>query len=97
MTREIEALREEVERVREETAHRAEVAGRFQEVLAFLQELNLDEIWAEATDHEKRVLVEELVDVVAIWLPPPGCVCAAWSRDRSSGRSTRLAGWRLGG
>jgi hypothetical protein len=67
LTKAIEALREELERVREDTAPRAEVAGRFQEVLGFLQELNLDEIWAEAAEREKRVLVEELVDVVAIF------------------------------
>jgi len=29
--------------------------------------LNLGEIWAEATDQERRVLVEELLDVVAIF------------------------------
>lgn len=67
LTHEIEALREEQERVGEEAARQAEIAGRFQEVLNILRELNLDEIWAEATDQERRVLVEELVDVVAIF------------------------------
>ncbi len=27
----------------------------------------MDEIWAEATDQERRVLVEELLDVLAIF------------------------------
>ena len=32
-----------------------------------LRELNVDEIWAEATSKERRVLVEELLDVLAIF------------------------------
>lgn len=40
---------------------------RFDEVLGILRELNVDEIWAEATDQERRVLVEEFLDVLAIF------------------------------
>jgi site-specific DNA recombinase len=64
---EIRALREEDERLREEAARRSEISRHFDEVLGILRELNLDEIWAEATDQERRVLVEELLDVLAIF------------------------------
>ncbi len=60
-------MREEDERAREETARHAEVSRRFDEVLGIFRELNVDEIWAEATDQERRVLVEELLDVLAIF------------------------------
>ncbi len=36
-------------------------------MIGILRELNPDDIWAEATDQERRVLVEELLDVVAIF------------------------------
>jgi hypothetical protein len=67
LTSEIQALRQEDERAREEMSRRAEAARRFDDVLGILRELNPDEIWAEATDQERRVLVEELLDVVAIF------------------------------
>lgn len=67
LAKEIRALRDEDEQAREEAARRAEVARRFDEVLGILPKLNVDEIWAEATDQERRVLVEELLDVLAIF------------------------------
>jgi site-specific DNA recombinase len=67
LANEIRALRDEEERAREEKARHAEVSRRFDEVLGMLRELNVDEIWAEATDQERRVLVEELLDVLAIF------------------------------
>jgi site-specific DNA recombinase len=67
LSNEIRVLRDEDERAREETARHAEVSRRFDEVLGILRELNVDEIWAEATDQERRVLVEELLDVLAIF------------------------------
>ena len=47
------------------------------EVLGILRELNIDEIWAEATDRERRVLEEELLDVVAIFPDHLGVTVAA--------------------
>ncbi len=35
--------------------------------MATLSDLDMDAIWQEATDQEKRVLVEELVDEVAMY------------------------------
>lgn len=67
LANDIRALRDEDERARRETARLAEVSRRFDEVLEILRELNVNEIWAEATDQERRVLVEELLDVLAIF------------------------------
>lgn len=67
LANEIRALRDDDERARNETARQVEVTRRFDEVLGILRELNIDEIWAEATDQERRVLVEELLDVLAIF------------------------------
>jgi hypothetical protein len=67
LTNEIRALRDEDDRAREEAAGQEEVSRRFDEVLGILRELNVDDIWAEATDEERRVLVEELLDVLAIF------------------------------
>ena len=67
LTAEIQALREAQNRAGAEAARQAEVSQRFDQVLHALQELNLDEIWAEATAQERRVPVEELLDVVTIF------------------------------
>ena len=44
-----------------------EIAARFDEVAAVLADLDLDAVWQEATAKERRVLVEELVDEVAMF------------------------------
>ena len=67
ITREIEALRQEQEQRIAEKGRLSEVAERFEEVARILREMDLDEIWREATDEERRVLVEELLDAVAIF------------------------------
>jgi hypothetical protein len=67
LANQIRVLRDEDELSREERARHAEVSSRFDEVLGILRELNVEEIWAEATDQERRVLVEELLDVLALF------------------------------
>ena len=66
LANEIRALRDDDERARKESSRQAEVSRHFDEVLGILSERNVDEIWAEATDQERRVLVEELLGVLAI-------------------------------
>ncbi len=54
--------------VRSEEAERtrlSDVAVRFEEVARILREMELDQLWAEATDLERRVIVEELLESVA--------------------------------
>ena len=67
LANEIRTLRDETERARAEADRRAEVSPHFDEVLAVLRELDIDKIWAEASDQERRVLVEELLNVLAIF------------------------------
>jgi len=48
-------------------AERDELLRRFEEVAALLQDLALGTAWDEATEPERRVLVEELVEKVAVF------------------------------
>ncbi len=67
ITRQIEAVREEAAGKREEDKQLDELAARFEQVAATLRDLDVDRVWAEATDAERRVLVEELVQQVAVY------------------------------
>jgi len=46
---------------------RDELLRRFEEVAALLHDLDLGRAWDEATEPERRVLVEELVEKVAVF------------------------------
>ena len=43
-----------------------ELAARFEQLLDLLEQLDLERIWSEATDQERRVLIDELLDSVAV-------------------------------
>jgi hypothetical protein len=43
------------------------MAQRFEEVLRVLAELDLDRVWAEADDKERRVLIDELLDRIIVY------------------------------
>ena len=43
------------------------LADGFEAVVAVLRDLDIDRIWAEATDAERRVLIEELVESVQMF------------------------------
>lgn len=66
LTRSIEAVRAEVAGVASEASHANELAERFEQAAALLRELDLDVMWDGATDAERRVLVEELVEAVVV-------------------------------
>lgn len=59
----IEAVRREQE---EREARLSEVAAKFG-VARILREMDIDRLWAEATDRERRVIVEELLESVAMY------------------------------
>jgi hypothetical protein len=93
----IEALRTEATAVRAARAQTDELADRFDEVAALLAEMDVAEVWAAATDAERRVLVEDLLDAIYVhpdWLvvhvngAPPLLVTLAEVGLRESG-STR--------
>jgi len=63
----IEAARSEVDIQRQADSVGDDVARRFEEVVALLQLRNVSEIWDAATDPEKRVFIEELVEGVKVF------------------------------
>ena len=50
-----------------ERSRLSEVAGKFEEVARILREMDVERLWAEATDLERRVLVEELLESVTMY------------------------------
>ena len=67
LTNLIDAIDAEANRVEVERTERDELAERFEEVATILRTLDIETIWQEATDAEKRVLIEELLDCVVIF------------------------------
>src|ERR1039458_1371845 len=63
----IESARAAAGEDRERSSEREQLLARFEEVAALLQDLDIDTAWDEATDPERRVLVEELVENVAVF------------------------------
>lgn len=63
----IEAIRREREEREAERTRVSEVAAKFEEVARILRRMDVDRLWAEATDLERRVIVEELLESVAMY------------------------------
>jgi intergrase/recombinase len=81
LSRQMEALRREREEREAERSRLSEVAARFEEVARILREMDVDRLWAEATEQERRVLVEELLECVAMY---PDQLEAPWAACRGS-------------
>jgi hypothetical protein len=67
MADQIEAVRTEAVEDASQRAVRDDLALRFDQVVESLRNLDMSEVWAEATDDERRVLIEELVGGVSIF------------------------------
>jgi DNA invertase Pin-like site-specific DNA recombinase len=63
----IEALRAEEVLQQGHVVAGSRLAERFEEVARMLQAFDVDRLWAEASEDERRVLVEELIDAVVIF------------------------------
>ena len=63
----IEAIRAEAMDDREKQATADDVSVRFEAVAAALRDLDIDRMWQEATETERRVLVDELVEEVGVF------------------------------
>lgn len=61
------ALRNQRQEEQAESARTSELAERFEEVARLLRYMDVEAIWTEATKEEQRVLVEELVEAIAIF------------------------------
>ena len=67
LSAEIEAVRSQAsERERQESLH-SELVLRFEQVAALLRDLDIETVWGAANETERRVLIEELVDSVAVF------------------------------
>lgn len=51
----------------ESARHADDVVQRFEEVKALLAALDVEAVWKEATQDERRVLVHELIEEVALF------------------------------
>ncbi|MFA5787609.1 MAG: recombinase family protein [Actinomycetota bacterium] len=67
LLRETEALRHEDERAKAAAGRLSELAEKFEEVARILREMDIDEIWREATESERRVLIEDLLEGVDVF------------------------------
>ena len=63
----MEAVRDEVSRERKVQQEADGLSVRFEEVAAALRALDIDLVWTEATEAEKRVLVDELLEEVDVF------------------------------
>jgi DNA invertase Pin-like site-specific DNA recombinase len=62
ITRQIEMIREEVSGRKAEEVARDDLAARFEQVALTLRSLEVERVWSVATDAEKKVLLEEIVE-----------------------------------
>jgi site-specific DNA recombinase len=67
LSAQIGTLRREEAQIEAECQERDQLAQRFEAVAALFATIDIDEVWETATDAEKRVLIEDLVDAVTIF------------------------------
>jgi hypothetical protein len=67
LTFSIEAARSQASAESEEATARSELDEHFERVAAALRDLDVDRVWEAATDQERRVLIEELLEWVTIF------------------------------
>lgn len=67
ITLQIESAREEATGIAKRDEDLDELTVRFEKVAATLWDLDVNRVWNETTDSEKRVLVEELLETFAIF------------------------------
>ena len=63
----IQTVRRDQEERQVERSRMSDVAAKFEEVAHILREMDVERLWAEATDLERRVIVEELLESVAMY------------------------------
>ncbi len=63
----IEAARIEASNEQAQDRIQSELEARFDEVASLLQALDIQAVWSAAEEHERRVLIEELVEAVGVF------------------------------
>jgi hypothetical protein len=66
LTAQFEVLRAQDQAEAQEQERAADVAERFEAIASYLADLDVDTIWREATEVERRVLVDELLEGVQV-------------------------------
>ena len=63
----IEAVRAEGSRTDDAGQVTDDLALRFEEVARTLREIDVEAVWAEATERERKVLIDELLEAIAFF------------------------------
>jgi len=63
----IEAVRHEAAEVNEEDRVQTVLEARFEEVAALLSTLDMETLWEAAEDHERRVIIENMLESVTVF------------------------------
>lgn len=66
LRQEIENLTFETNEIAAEAVHHTDLAARFEEVLRVLEHRNIEDLWPYATEDERRILLDELLDNVTV-------------------------------
>src|SRR5215213_3271113 len=67
LAQQLAALRAELVEIEESVAVKEELGRRFASVLATFEQLDFERVWEAATDQERRVLIEELLEAVTVY------------------------------
>lgn len=67
LAHQITALRAEQVEIEDTVAIKDELGRRFESVLATFEQLDFERVWEAATDQERRVLIEELLEAVTVY------------------------------
>ena len=63
----IEVVREQMATEGDEERQKSELEVRFEEVARILSDLDMDAVWAEANERERRVLVQNLIEWIKVY------------------------------
>ena len=66
LTRQIEAIEGEAEERLNEVKRKSVLADHFEQVAALLRTVDIDAIWNEANDRERKLLVNEIIETVIV-------------------------------
>lgn len=67
LAQQIAAVRAEQAEIEQAIATKEELRRRFEDVLTTFEALDFERVWEAATDHERRVLIEELLEAVTVY------------------------------
>jgi hypothetical protein len=67
LTRQIESIEASAAASLQEVQRRSVLADQFERVAALLREMDTDAIWAEASERERKLLVNEIIESVIVY------------------------------